>query len=111
VWPSDKDRITRYAGTAAPFPMLSDKDKGIYKVYGVTDSGFLGAARTLLHPRKIFNAIKTMQKNMEVDADPKLMPASFLIDPDGIIQLAYYGRHFGDHPGIESIFQLVNKTV
>lgn len=61
----------------------------------------------MLHPQLIFNAIRNKHKNIEIDADPKLMPASFLIDPDGIIQLAYHGKHFGDHPKIESILQFV----
>ena len=106
IWPSDKHSLLRYAGSEkSPFPMLSDKNKGIYKVYGVTESSFMGAMRLLLHPQLIFNALRNKLKNIEIDADPKLMPASFLVDPDGIIQLAYYGKHFGDHPKIESIFQ------
>ena len=108
IWPSDKDSLLRYAGREkSPFPMLSDRNKRIYKVYGVTESSFIGAIRLLHHPQLIVNAIRSKHKNMEVDADPKLMPASFLVDPDGIIQLAYYGKHFGDHPKIESVLQFV----
>jgi thioredoxin-dependent peroxiredoxin len=110
IWPSDKDSLMRYAGSEkSPFPMLSDKNKSIYKAYGVTESSFTGAIRLLLHPQLIVDAIKNKDKNIEIDADPKLMPASFLVDPDGIIQMAYYGRHFGDHPKIESILQFIKK--
>lgn len=108
LWPSDKDSLLRHAGSEkTPFPMLSDKNKNIYKAYGVTESSFTGAIKLLLHPQLIVNALKNKHKNIEIDADPKLMPASFLIDSDGIIQMAYYGKHFGDHPTIETILQYV----
>lgn len=110
IWPSDEDSLLRYAGSEkSPFPMLSDKNKSIYKAYGVTESSITGAIRLLLHPRLIFNALKNKHMNMEVDADPKLMPASFLVAPGGIIQMAYYGKHFGDHPKIETILQSVKQ--
>jgi peroxiredoxin len=106
VWPSDKDSLLRHAGSdKMPFPMLSDKNKHIYKAYGVTESSWVGAVRLLLHPQLMVKAIKNKQKNIEVDADPKLMPASFLVDPDGMVHLAYYGKHYGDHPKIEFILQ------
>ncbi|MBK6263850.1 redoxin domain-containing protein [Marivirga sp. S37H4] len=106
IWPSDKDNLLRHAGSEkTPFPMLSDKNKSIYKAYGVTESSFMGGMRLLLHPQLMLNAIRNKHKNIEIDADPKLMPASFLVDPNGIIQLAYYGKHFGDHPKIELILQ------
>ncbi len=108
IWPSDKDSLLHHAGgDKSPFPMLSDKNKNIYRAYGVTESSFIGAVRLLLHPQLIFKALRNKHKNIEVDADPNLMPASFLIDPVGTIQLAYYGKHFGDHPKIESILQIV----
>lgn len=108
IWPSDKDSLLRYAtNEKSPFPMLSDKNKNIYKAYGVTESSFIGAVRLLLHPQLMFNAIKNKSQKIEIDADPKLMPASFLIDPDGVVQIAYYGKHFGDHPKIESILQSI----
>jgi peroxiredoxin len=112
IWPSDKDSLLRYAGSIKPpFPMLSDKNKRIYKAYGVTESSITGAVRLLLHPRLIFNALKYKHKNIEVDADPKLMPAGFLVAPNGIIQMAYYGKHFGDHPKIETILQSVKQQL
>lgn len=106
IWPSEKDSLLQHtAGEKSPFPMLSDKNKSIYKAYGVTESSLSGAVRLLLHPRLIFDALRKKGKTIEIDADPKLMPASFLIDPEGLVQLAYYGKHYGDHPTIESVLQ------
>jgi len=108
IWPSEKEILLRYAASEkSPFPMVSDKKKSIYKAYGVSESSFSGAIRLLFHPKLIFKALRKNQKNIEIDADPKLMPASFLVAPDGIVQMAYYGKHFGDHPKIKSILQSI----
>ncbi|GAA5024941.1 hypothetical protein GCM10011506_08940 [Marivirga lumbricoides] len=106
IWPSDKENLLRYVGSKkSPFPLLSDKDKTIYKSYCVTESSFVGAIKLLLHPRLIMNAVKQKPKDIEIDGDLNLMPASFLVDASGIIQMAYYGKHYGDHPSIEYIFK------
>lgn len=108
IWPSAKDSLLRYAGREkSPLPMLSDPGKRIYKAYGVTESSSMGAVRLLFHPQLVLNALRNKYQNSAMDADPLLMPASFLVDSEGIIQMAYYGKHFGDHPKIESILQSV----
>lgn len=110
IWPSGKDSLLHHAGSEkTPFPMLSDKNKSIYTEYGVTESSISGAMRLMLHPQLIFKAIKNKHKNITIDADPNLMPASFLIGTNGKIKMAYYGKHFGDHPKIESILSLAKK--
>lgn len=104
LWPSNKENLLQFAGNeTTPFPLISDKNKRIYEAYGVTESSYTGAIRLFLHPQLIFNAKKNKRDDLELDADPKLMPASFLINPDGIVKMSYYGKHFGDHPKIESI--------
>jgi thioredoxin-dependent peroxiredoxin len=111
LWPSDKDSLLRHVGSEkSPFPMVSDEHKRIYKAYGVTESSFAGALRLMMHPRLVMDAMRNKYKNIEIDVDPKLMPASFLVDPDGAIQMAYYGKHYGDHPKIESIFLTIDST-
>lgn len=108
IWPSDNEHLLKFAGNEkTPFPIISDQSKCIYEAYGVTESSFSGAIRLLLLPRLIFKALKNKHDGIEVDADAKLMPASFLVDPNGIVQMAYYGKHFGDHPKIQTILNLI----
>ncbi len=109
VWPSDKQTLLKHAASQKPpILMVSDRKKDLYKAYGVTDSSLKGALRLMLHPKLIFQALKN-KYNIEIDADPSLMPASFLINPEGKIQLVHYGRHYGDHPLIDTILKRVNS--
>ena len=109
LWPSSKENLLQFAGDEkTPFPLISDQNKRIYKAYGVTISSFAGAIRLLLHPTLVFNAIKNKRDGIAFDADQNLMPASFLINPDGIVTMAYYGKHFGDHPKIQAILNHVD---
>lgn len=104
LWPSSKENLLQFAGNEIiPFPLISDQKKQIYEEYGVSESSFAGAIQLFLHPKLIFNALKDKRNDIAFDADPKLKPASFLVDPNGIVQMAYYGKHFGDHPKIEFI--------
>ena len=108
IWPSKTENMLRYIGNKiSPFPLISDPGKKIFEQYAVCNSSKKAALRLLFHPKLIFNAMKNKYKNMEVDADPNLMPAGFLIDPSGEVKLAYYGKHFGDHIAIDRIFQQV----
>lgn len=108
LWPSSKENLLQFAGDErTPFPLLSDQSRQIYRAYGVTESSFAGAFRLLLHPKLIFNAIKNKRDGIAFDADQNLMPASFLINPQGIVKMAHYGKHFGDHPEIQTILNHV----
>lgn len=109
IWPSAKEKLLQHGGdTLSPFPIVSDPEKEIYRAYGVTDSSLIGAMRLLMHPGVMARALKAKKKAMEVDADPKLMPASFLLSPEGEVRMAYYGKHFGDHPAIDAIVRAKN---
>ena len=33
--------------------------------------------------------------------------ADFLIDPDGLVQVAYYGSNLGDHLSLDAIYEVV----
>lgn len=107
IWPSSKDKLLHYAGKdKTPFPMISDKNKKIYTAYGVINSSLLGALGIFLHPKLMLKALKQKNTKLKIDADPKLLPASFLVDPNGIIKMAYYGAHIGDHPNIDTVLQI-----
>lgn len=106
IWPSSKSNMLQYIGSEnALFPMIADENKMIFQKYRVVKSSMLSVFKMLVEPMMIYQALKGRYKKMVIDADPNLLPAEFLISPAGEIVLAYYGKHFGDHLDLETIFK------
>ncbi|MEQ9426894.1 MAG: redoxin domain-containing protein [Cyclobacteriaceae bacterium] len=93
----------------APFPILADGDNVYYKKYGINKSvgGML---------KGMFFRMPTLMKSMFMGNVPLIfkgslltMPADFLIDREGVIQTAYYGKDEGDHLDFEAIKRFSKK--
>ena len=87
----------------APFPILADESNKYYIEYGIEHSvtGML---------KGMFFRMPTLLKSMFMGNVPLIfkgslitMPADFLIDREGIIQTAYYGKDEGDHLSFEQV--------
>jgi thioredoxin-dependent peroxiredoxin len=88
-----------------PFPIIPDPGHVIYRRYGVETSlhGFL-LGLTL----RMGKALKAIGKGFlpgRMEGSITLVPADFLIGPDGTILVAYYGKDISDHLPIEIILQ------
>lgn len=98
VFDSPLDNLTRHTeGHKAPFPILADESRQYYIEYAVEHSV------TGMFKGMIFR-MPTMLKGMlkgyiptTIKGSMTSMPAEFLIDREGIIQVAYYGKDEGDH--------------
>ena len=98
VFDSPLDNLTHHAkGHKAPFPILADENNRYYREYGIEHSvsGML---------KGMFFRMPTLLKGMSkgyipttIKGSMTTMPADFLIDREGIIQEAYYGKDEGDH--------------
>jgi peroxiredoxin len=111
IWPSSRNKMLEYVGTEnAPFPLISDDKKELFKKYDVVKSSALSVLKLMLHPAQVYRAIKGKYKNIEVDADPNLLPAEFLVSPNGKILFTHYGKHFNDHVDIQQIFSVASKS-
>jgi peroxiredoxin Q/BCP len=98
VFDSPLDNLTRHAeGQKAPFPILADEKNKYYRDYGIEHSvsGML---------KGMFFRMPTLLKGMfkgyvptTIKGSMTTMPADFLIDCEGVIQMAYYGKDEGDH--------------
>lgn len=86
-----------------PFPILADYDKEIYSQYGVASRPAGMMSTVLRRPLKIFRAILKGYIPYKIQGDPNLMPAEFLINPDGTIHTAHYGKDAGDHLSFEKL--------
>jgi len=118
IYPKSKDRSIQFIGvfqspTAAvqthagalnpPFPIIGDLERVLYKKYEVDESSKLKYLRGLLNIPRLLTSLTqgfTLSKN---DGDKYLIPADFLIDEEGIIHTAYYGKDISDHISLDAI--------
>lgn len=108
IFQSPAKSIKEYVGKqAAPFPIIPDPEQVYYKKYGVNGnwSKFLKG----LKPSKLFSATKNGFLPGKIENDMTMIPADFLIDENGIIHTAYYGKDSSDHLSIQLIEGFVNQ--
>ena len=110
VFESSKDSILKYAGKQkAPFTMVADPDRLIYKMYGI-ESSLAGVVRAMI--LRLPSYLRALGKGylpLKFEGDILLLPADFLIDSDFKIHQAYYGRDIGDHMPFEMIESWITK--
>lgn len=106
VFESPKQSILQYLNKHnIPFPIIPDPDLHLYEIYGVKTSwiGYILGAKTVL---------KGINKGFipgKMEGKKNIIPADFLIDENGIIQAAYYGKHIGDHIPINVIESFIHQ--
>ena len=98
VFDSPLENLKRHTeGHKAPFPILADENNKYYKEYGIEHS-VLGMLKGML--LRMPTLLKGMLKGYvptTIKGSMTTMPADFLIDRKGVIQVAYYGKDDGDH--------------
>lgn len=70
--------------------------------YGLTRGG----ASMMLNPNMYLASARAISKGFvqgEATGDTGMLPGTFVVDRQGIIQYAYYSTHAGDHPHIDSV--------
>lgn len=105
VFQSPRESILEHAGSEPrPFAILPDPERGLYQVYGVEGSwgGFLKAG---LQVGKLASALKEGFLPGKMEGDINMVPADFIIDEEGRVVVAYYGRDISDHLGVAVIEQ------
>ncbi|MBC8375353.1 MAG: AhpC/TSA family protein [FCB group bacterium] len=105
IFNADLEQLTRHTEKhQASFPILADPHGKYYRKYGIENSvlgfftGMIMRLPTLL--KGMF--IKGYLPNL-FTGGLTIMPADFLVDREGIIQEAYYGKDEGDHLDFETI--------
>jgi peroxiredoxin len=104
------DRITKSVGKQnAHFPILPDPDRIIYKQYGVEGNIAKFLSGVLFQPKKLMSATRKGFLPGQIDNDITMIPADFLIDETGTIELAYYGKDASDHLPLQEIEYFLNN--
>lgn len=108
VFQSPKASISQYVGRQdAPFPIVPDPEMVLYKRFGV-ESRWLGLASVGV----VRAALQAFRKGFmpgAVDGPFHRTPADFLIDAEGRIAVAHYGRDIDDHIPLGTIAQWLNQ--
>jgi alkyl hydroperoxide reductase subunit AhpC len=100
----------RVCGRKAPSILcLTHKNTKIHRQYGLTEAT-IGQA---FSPKLYTSAVRAMVRgNMQGEStgNTRMMPGTFIVDRDGVIQYTYYSQHMGDHPNINELIR-VGKDV
>ena len=105
VFDSPLDNLQRHAGKhQAPFPILADADNRYYKLYGIKHS-VIGVLKGMVirMPRLLYGVFVKGYVPLIIKGSMTTMPADFLVNNQGIIQVAHYGKDEGDHLPFEQI--------
>ena len=102
VFQSPPENIAKYVGAQdPPFPIIADPDLELYDTYEVRPR-WAG----LLYPRvfvRAFQAVMNGLFSLKIDGPTAMIPADFLVDPEGLVWKAYYGQAVSDHIPFEDL--------
>jgi thioredoxin-dependent peroxiredoxin len=107
VFESDNPALKEYlAETPLPFAVIGNADLTLYRKYGVQKS--VWRMMFSVFNANTLNAAMQGRKyiaNSSIKRDGALtrLPADFLIDENGVVTKAYYGKNIGDHLPISFI--------
>lgn len=110
VFQSPAESMAAYVGRQdAPFPLIGDPDMTLYRRFGV-ERRWLG----LLTLATMANALRAFANGFapgRIDGPVHRTPADFLIDEQGLVAVAHYGRDPGDHLSLAAIEQWLRDPV
>ncbi len=108
IFQSPKSSIKEYVGKQdAPFPILPDPEQKLYHLYGV-NGDWSKFVKGLIQPKKLFATLQNGFLPGKIENDMNMIPADFLIDEQGMIHTAYYGKDASDHLSIKVIEDFLN---
>lgn len=109
VFDSSLENLQRHAEKhQAPFPILADENNTYYREYGIEHSLFGVLKGMLLRMPTLLKAMLKGYLPLIIKGRMTTMPADLLVDENGIIQAAHYGRDEGDHLAFDTIKAFAN---
>ncbi len=85
-----------------------DQDKKAYATYGLKQAGL----KEMMNPAMVIASMRAAASGHvqgEATGDTWMLPGTFVVDGDGIIQYAYYSHHAGDHPDINLLLKTLSR--
>jgi len=104
IFDSPLDNLIKHAKDHhAPFVILADEDNQYYREYGIEYS-VLGVIKGMVF--RLPTLLKGLIKGyipLRFKGSITTMPADLLVDKNGMVVKAYYGKDEGDHLGFEDV--------
>lgn len=105
VFDSSLENLQQHANKhGSPFPVLADAENQYHKLYGISHSMFgVLKGMFLRMPQLLYAICIKGYLPLKIKGSMITMPADFLVDKQGIIHVAYYGKDEGDHLPFEQV--------
>jgi thioredoxin-dependent peroxiredoxin len=111
VYESTTENMKQYLEGEDPYAlMISNPEQDLYKLYNIDRSMgkmmkgmFHGAMSKMNKGKKLF------KRKIKQDGNSNRISADFLIDKNGKVQTAYYGKFIGDHLPMYEIKNFINN--
>jgi len=111
IFDSSLENLQRHATKhRAPFPILADASNKYYQQFSIEHS-LLGMLKGIAF--RLPRLIKGLAKGyipLVPNGSMTTMPAEFLINRQGIVETAFYGKDEGDHLPLEQIIEFSKHT-
>ena len=91
--------------TKAPFPLLLDKERSVYRAYGLERS-FVKS----WHPRIMLHYLALLFKGRKlhpIQGDPNQLGGDFIVDARGIVRFSHYSEDPSDRPSFQRILEAI----
>ena len=107
VFDASLEELTRHATRhGADFPILADSDNTSYRQFGVERSAWRTAAGFVRRfPQIAYGVLVKGYFPGIPGGNITTMPLDILVNDDGTVHTAYYGRDEGDHLPMKSMFE------
>lgn len=113
VFDSSLDNLREHAERHhSPFPVLADSTGGAYALYGIEHSvaGML-KGMFLRMPTMLYAMFGKGYIPRKIEGSMTTMPADFLVDANGVIRHANYGKDEGDHLPFADVKRFASQTI
>ncbi|WP_430402283.1 redoxin domain-containing protein [Fluviicola sp.] len=110
IYESSAENMKKYLEGENPYAiMVPNPEQNLYQLYDIEKSKGK-AFKSVFHGAisKAKKGGKLFKTKMKQDGDGNTIGADFLIDENGIVNTAYYGKYIGDHLPIDKIKSFLN---
>jgi len=110
IYESSPENMKKYLVDQTPYTiMIPNPEQNLYRLYDIDHSTgkifkgiFHGALKKANEGKKLY------QSKLKQDGNANTIGADFLIDENGVVKRAYYGKFLGDHLPLEDIKTFLN---